>query len=90
MLPNTHNAPTPQAKLFGLRSVPLDVAPDFGFPIRTIYNGNGAATWAAMPKAAVYEYRQSRTGKREIGLSRYRIMPPPAGDMGVAENGDKG
>ena len=58
---------------------------EFLFPERTVASGNFAMLGTAMPETAVHKKRQPVSPKKKIRFAENFLIPPPAGDVVLAE-----
>ena len=85
--PDAENPPALTAKQPGDAMIAGAVAGDFVPPVFAVSPGHAAMPWAAVPEAAVNEDGQALTSENEVGTAGERLVPPPAGDAGGAQNG---
>jgi hypothetical protein len=87
MFPDAENSPASVAKQPGCATVTGSVAGNFVLPILAVSPGHAAVPTAAMPEAAINEKSEALAGENEVGAAGQWLVPPPAGDVGGAQNG---
>ena len=80
MAPDAENSPASVAKEPGCAAVAGTVAGDLDLPVLAVPLGHAAMQAAAVPETAVHEQDETSTAEGEVGATRERLVPPPAGE----------